>query len=358
MNFHKWLIGSAIAVSAVALAACGSDSSSNSSGDNGGSSSSGAVVIPVTSDSGWVAVSGLGAEELSSETVRIKGVASAIDTVTDNASVHLDSLKFILKDASGKQVDQLTLTLDGKTQLTIANGIFSGAATGNVATCSSDTSCTNVNFSYNLSATINTASSALSSCGEFKVYAVAYGSDSSNKVNVASDSATFNRSQDYCNVASSSSAAVSSSSAILMTSFTATLTTETVGVIGVDLDAQKTFASGELAANADAVDLILTYKNGTAALVNAQEYGLTSSAVSQIGEELSGNRSRDAVNALSFTYGTLGSTTGEDLFSNSVWVVKTPSYNATTMKGFFVLDAGIVSTGATVTVPLTIWYVQ
>lgn len=357
MNFHKWLIGSAIAVSAVALAACGSDSSSNSSGDNGGSSSSG-TVIPVTSDSGWVAVSGFGAEELSSETVRIKGVASAIDTVTDNASVHLDSVKLILKDASGKQVDQLTLTLDGVTQLTIANGIFSGVATGNTGTCSSDTSCTNVNFSYNLSAAINTASSALSSCGEFKVYAVAYGSDSSNKVKVASDSATFNRSQDYCNVASSSSAAVSSSSAILMTSFTATLTTETIGAIGIDLDAQKTYAGSELAANADAVDLILTYKNGTAALVNAQEYGLASSAVSQIGEELSGNRSRDAVNALSFKYSTLGSTTGEDLFSNSVWVVKTPSYNATTMKGFFVLDAGIVSTGATATVPLTVWYVQ
>lgn len=362
MNFHKWLMGSAIAVSAFALVACGSDSSS--SGNNGGNSGSGGgTVIPVTSDSSWVAISNFSAT-LSGEQIRFSGSAYVVDSLTTSGAAHLDSVKLILKDESGNQLDLMTLTLNGTAQLTIENNIFSGATAGNVTTCSSDASCSNVNFSFNLSAMIDVASSALTSCGTFKTYAVAYGSDSLKKVQVASDSTTFVRSSDYCAVSSSSVNSSSSATFIAMVPFTATLSTESLGNVGIDLDTRTLYAASALSASANAVDIILTYKSKTPAFENAESYGLSATASAQIAEETSGTEPSASTSALVFTYGALTSSTlltndGSDgLLSNSVWVVKTPSFDANTMKGFFVVAVGAVSNGSTTSVPVTIWYVQ
>ena len=347
MNLKTFILGSMLTVVSFAFIACGGDSSSDpgtSSPVNSSSSYSDPVVIPEPTEGSpivWLTKFG---DTRTADSIVFKGNVSIDYSLATSDSVYIDSIKFTLATADPNHY-------------ALNDAAF------------------NVNpFDYTMRNMVNIAIDlhpALSlksfdACGDFVAFVAVYSGEF-----VSVDSLSFSKAQaDYCpdEIESSSSSVAAQ---ITMTSWTTTLSTNATGYLAVDLDSKTNFFQSELAANKDAIDLVVSFENKTLSLMNTKEAGYLysalagASAFAKIGEETTG--AFDANNlppALVYTsvFGYNASSMGalvEEPSYGEFWIVTTPSYDATTMKGFFVVMTGATTvSGSDVSIPLTIWGVE
>jgi hypothetical protein len=342
MNLKNWIAGSIFAVAVVGLVACGDDKSSDpgtSSPTSSSSSYTEPVVIPPTTENSPIVITNFGGTRTADSIIFNGNVVIDYD-IAESDTVYLDSVVFTLSTADHYVLNDASFSMNS------------------------------VSFAQrsmlDIRAELHPALSLLSfdACGDFVAYIVAYSGKFSSV-----DSLSFSKAQaDYCpeTIESSSSSAAAQ---ITMTSWTTTLTTSATGAVGVDLDTRTDYSQSGLASVRDAIDLVIAYENKTLILVNAKEgsdyYASLSGATlfAKMGEETSGydanNIPADPVYTSVFSYdaNSLGNSI-ESPGYGEFWVVTTPSFDATTMKGFFVVMTGkpteVVGDGQ-ISVDLTIW---
>ena len=344
MNLKTFILGSMLTVVSFAFIACGGDSSSDpgtSSPVNSSSSFSEPVVIPVPTQGSPIVIGNFGGTR-TADSIVFKGNVSIDDSLATSDSVYIDSIKFTLATADGYALNNAAFNVNPFDY----------------------TKRTMVNIAIDLHPALSLKS--FDACGDFVAFVAVYSGEF-----VSVDSLSFSKAQaDYCpdEIESSSSSVAAQ---ITMTSWTTTLSTNATGYLAVDLDSKTSFFQSELAANKDAIDLVVSFENKTLSLMNTKEAGYLYSALSgasafaKIGEETTGafdanNLPTAPVYTSVFGYNaSLMEALVEEPGYGEFWIVTTPSYDATTMKGFFVVMTGATTvSGSDVSIPLTIWGVE
>ncbi len=344
MNLKTFILGSMLTVVSFAFIACGGDSSSDpgtSSPVNSSSSYSDPVVIPEPTEGSPIVIANFGGTR-SADSIVFKGNVSIDYSLATSDSVYIDSIKFTLATADGYALNNAAFNVNPFDY----------------------TKRTMVNIAIDLHPALSLKS--FDACGKFVAFVAVYSGEF-----VSVDSLEFSKAQaDYCpdEIESSSSSVAAQ---ITMTSWTTTLSTNATGYLAVDLDSKTSFFQSELAANKDAIDLVVSFENKTLSLMNTKEAGYLYSALSgasafaKIGEETTGafdanNLPTAPVYTSVFGYNaSLMEALVEEPGYGEFWIVTTPSYDATTMKGFFVVMTGATTvSGSDVSIPLTIWGVE
>lgn len=344
MNLKSFILGSVLTGVSFCLIACGDDKSSDSgtsSSADSSSSYSDPVVIPEPTEGSPIVITNFGGSR-TADSIIFKGSVSIDYDLAASDSVYIDSIKFTLATADGYALNDASFTVNSFVY----------------------TMRTMVNIAVDLHPALSLKS--FDACGDFVAFVVVYSGEF-----ISVDSLEFSKAQaDYCpdEIESSSSSVAAQ---ITMTSWTTTLTTNTTGYLAVDLDTKANFLQSELAANKEAIDLVISFENKTLSLMNTKEASYIYSALSgatsfaEIGEETTGSfdaNSLPLAPVYTSVFGYNASLMGdfvEEPGYGEYWIVTTPSYDATTMKGFYALMTGVSTvTGSNVSLALTIWGVE
>lgn len=294
--------------STLGLVACGSDSSSNSSPETPSSGSAAApIVLPESNGDSLVDISGFGYAYLNSSKLKFNG-SVGINWEADT-SVYIDSVAMFLGDESGTSIEaDFTMKAVDYTALQ------------------------SLSIGKQLEPVLDLESFA--GCGVFFAYFVVYAHNDAIRI-VAKDTTVFEKA---CPVeVSSSSAAVSPT----LTAWKVTLSTQATVANAVDLDTKMTYFVADRDANAATLDLYLgrndsrepaLFTNGALLAENASKIGEeTKSGFNYADEPTSAEMGEFRYNESEL------SNVADDFEMVTSYVVRTPAYDASTGKGFFVV---------------------
>lgn len=308
MNLMKFFATIGL-VSSFGLVACGSDSSSNSSPETPSSGSSATpIVLPESNGDTLVDISGFGYAYLNSTTLKFNG-SVGINWDADT-SVYIDSVAMFLGDENGSSIG--------------AN--FSMKAVDYTALQS-------LSIGKQLEPVLDMES--FEGCGVFLTYFVVYAHNNDAVQIVAKDTTVFEKS---CQVVVSSSSVAASPT---LTAWKVTLSTQATVANAVDLDSKTTYFVANRDANASTIDIYLG-RNTSREPALFTNGALLAENASKIGEETGSgfNYADDPTSATmnEFRYNeTKLSDVADDFELVTSYVVRTPAYDASTGKGFFVV---------------------
>lgn len=329
MKMNKLLTGFGL-IAALGLVACGSDSSSGSSEPSGDPSSSSAAVVEIpdaVSDS-LILIDNF--KEAWTTATKLKFAGSiGVNFDLQDTSVAFDSVSFKLGDASRHEVAA------NFTMKSVDFGTKQQISIGNELTPELDLE-------------------SIDTCGTFTVYMIVYAH--SEKVgNIVAIDSVPNITKKCVEIESSSSAAE-----IELSAWDVTLSTNAVERPAVDLDAKATFLNSEIEANAAAIDLYLTRESRKAVLkTNASLDVAAPSKIAKETKSLADAKSYPSpAYVSSFRYAEsdlTDSVVEDDLYDHTAYVVISPSYDAATGKGFYiVLIDNLITAGNNYTLKLVV----
>lgn len=309
MKMNKLFTGLGL-VAALGMVACGSDSSSGSSTPEEPSSSSAAVIkIPDASADSLIYIDNFKSEWAKATRLKLVGSIS-VNLDLQDTSVAFDSVSFKLGN-NLREVVPADFTVETieftKQQISIGNELKPELDLESIDTC-----------------------------GEFTVYMIVYAHSEKVKKIVAIDSVQISK---KCIEPESSSSAAAE---IELSAWELTLSTGAVEANAVDLDTKTTFLKAQLNDNAAALDLYLARESGMAVLkTNAVLGEATPSKIAKETKSMADAQDYPSPAYMSsFRYAEselTDSVVEDDLNDNPAYVVITPSYDAATGKGFFIV---------------------